>query len=126
MKKLLLLIVITFFVLSCSTSKQIEKSLNIGNYDQAINDAIGKLRTNKDKKRKSDYILMLEEAFGKVTQRDLQNIDFLKKENNPENYLLIYDAYVALKNRQERIKPLLPLYVSGKEAKFNFQNYWDK
>jgi hypothetical protein len=123
MKKLLLLIVITFFVLSCSTSKQIEKSLNIGNYDQAINDAIGKLRTNKDKKRKSDYILMLEEAFGKVTQRDLQNIDFLKKENNPENYLLIYDAYVALKNRQERIKPLLPLYVSGKEAKFNFQNY---
>jgi len=123
MKKLLLLIVITFFVLSCSTSKQIEKSLNIGNYDQAINDAIGKLRTNKDKKRKSDYILMLEEAFGKVTQRDLQNIDFLKKENNPENYLRIYDAYVVLKNRQERIKPLLPLYVSGKEAKFDFQNY---
>ncbi|MCK0179993.1 hypothetical protein MWU50_11875 [Flavobacteriaceae bacterium S0862] len=123
MKKLLLLKVITFFVLSCSTSKQIEKSLIIGNYDQAINDAIGKLRTNKDKKRKSDYILMLEEAFGKVTQRDLQNIDFLKKEKNPENYLLIYDVYVALKNRQERIKPLLPLYVSGKEAKFNFQNY---
>ena len=97
MKKLLLLIVITFFVLSCSTSKQIEKSLNIGNYDQAINDAIGKLRTNKDKKRKSDYILMLEEAFGKVTQRDLQNIDFLKKENNPENYLRIYDAYSIFK-----------------------------
>ena len=123
MKKLLLLIVITFFVLSCSTSKQIEKSLNVGNYDQAINDAIGKLRTNKDKKRKSDYILMLEEAFSKVAQRDLQNINFLKKEDNPENYLRIYDAYVALKNRQEHIKPLLPLYVSGREAKFDFQNY---
>lgn len=123
MKKPLLFIAVTFFVLSCSTSKQIEKNLNVGNYDQAINDAISKLRTNKDKKRKSDYILMLEEAFGKVTQRDLQNINFLKKENNPENYMRIYDAYVVLKNRQERIKPLLPLYVSGKKAKFDFQNY---
>ena len=123
MKKLLLLITIPFFTISCSTSKQIEKSLSAGNYDLAISDAIGKLRTNKDKKGKTDFIVMLHDAYNKATERDISNIAFLKKDNNPENYIRIYDAYVGLDARQERIKPLLPLYVNGKQVNFDFNNY---
>lgn len=123
MNKLLLSTITLALFISCSTSKQIERAVSVGNYDQAISDAIGKLRTNKDKKGKADFIVMLEEAFNKATERDLNNIDFLKKDTNPENYIRIYDAYVALDNRQERIKPLLPLYVNGKEANLNFNNY---
>ena len=74
-------------------------------------------------KRKDDIIIILKEAFNKATQRDLSNITFLKKDDNPENYIRIYDAYVDLNNRQERIKPLLPLYVKGREVKLNFKNY---
>ncbi|MDB2463153.1 hypothetical protein N9W61_03535, partial [Algibacter sp.] len=123
MKKLLLSTLVLTLLIACSTSRQMEKAVSVGNYDAAISDAIGKLRVNKDKKGKADIILMLEEAFNKATERDLNNIDFLKKDQNPENYIRIYDAYVNLDNRQERIKPLLPLYVNGNEVKLNFNNY---
>src|SRR6056300_74953 len=99
MKKLLLSILVLIFVVSCSTSKKIEKAVSIGNYDQAISDAISKLRTNKDKRGKTDFIVMLHEAYNKATDRDLNNIEFLKKDNNPENYIRIYDAYVGLEDR---------------------------
>lgn len=123
MKKLLLSTLVLILVVSCSTSKKIEKAVSIGNYDQAISEAISKLRTNKDKRGKVDFIVMLHEAYNKATDRDLNNIEFLKKDNNPENYIRIYDAYVGLEDRQERIKPLLPLYINGKQVNFNFNNY---
>ncbi len=123
MKKFLLFSLIALVALSCSTSKQIEKAVSLGNYDQAISYALDKLRTNKDKKGKADFIIMLHEAYNKATARDLDNIDFLKKDNNPENYIRIYDSYVALDNRQERIKHILPLYANGKEVRFKLSNY---
>src|SRR5690606_9453073 len=123
MIRTLLFSAVLAFIVSCSTSKQIERAVSVGNYDEAINDAIGKLRTNKDKKSKTDYIVMLQEAYTKATERDLNEIDFLKKDNNPENYIRIYDMYIDLHNRQERIKPLLPLYVNNKEVKFALNDY---
>tara|TARA_R110002050_G_scaffold261556_1_gene401701 strand:+ start:233858 stop:235033 length:1176 start_codon:yes stop_codon:yes gene_type:complete len=123
MKKLLLSTIVAVSLIACSTSKQIEKSLSYGNYDQAIADAISKLRTNKNKKGKADFVIMLQEAFNKANERDLNDVDFLKKDNNPESYIRIYDMYVGLNDRQERIKPLLPLYVNEKKLNFNLKNY---
>ncbi len=123
MKRLLLSTIVVISILACSTSKKIEKSLSYGNYDQAISDAISKLRTNKNKKGKADFIIMLQEAFKKANERDLNDIEFLKKDNNPENYIRIYDMYIGLNDRQERIKPLLPLFVNGQKVNFNLKNY---
>lgn len=123
MKKLLLSILALAFIISCSTSRQIEKAVSIGNYDQAINNAIGKLRTNKNKKRKAEYIVMLQDAYNKANTRDLENIDYLKKESNPENYIKVYDLYTKLDKRQKRVKPLLPLYVNNKAVKFSIKDY---
>jgi len=123
MKKILLLGICLAFIIACSTSKQIEKAVSVGNYDQAISDAVGKLRTNKDKKGKSDYIAMLQDAYNKATARDMNSISFLKQDKNPENYLKIYDMYVGLNRRQEIIKPLLPLAINGKTVKFDLTDY---
>ncbi|MCF7567970.1 hypothetical protein L3X37_06265 [Sabulilitoribacter arenilitoris] len=123
MKKLLLSIIALTLMLACSTRRQMEKTISFGNYDHAINDAIGKLKINKDRRGKQDIILLLEEAFNKASARDLDDINFLKKDNNPEAYLRIFNAYVSLDNRQERIKPLLPLYVNGREINLNFGDY---
>lgn len=123
MMRLLLSTLMLTCMLSCSTSKQIEKSLSSGNYEQAIYDAIGKLQTNKGKKGKADFIAMLQEAYNKANERDLSTINFLKKDNNPENYLRIYDMYVGLSKRQELIKPLLPLAINGKTVKFDLTDY---
>lgn len=123
MKKILLLGICLAFIIACSTSKQIEKAVSVGNYDQAISDAVGKLRTNKDKKGKSDYIAMLQDAYNKATARDINSINFLKQDKNPENYLKIYDMFVGLNRRQELIKPLLPLAINGKTVKFDLTDY---
>jgi len=123
MKKLLLLSVIFIVLFSCGGRRQMEKALYSGNYDQAITTALRKLDTNKDKKRKYAYIAMLQEAYTKVTQRDLEQIERLKTDGNPENYKSIYNLYVNMNARQEAIKPLLPLRINGKEVAFRLNDY---
>lgn len=123
-KKLLLF---TFFIslTNCSSLKKTQEAINYGNYDQAINIAVKELRRNKTKKGNQEYVLMLEEAFKKATIKDLEAISFLKKESNPANLEVIYNKYLNLKNRQELIKPLLPLpiYNKSRNAKFSFKDY---
>lgn len=118
--------IIAFFILftSCGV-KQTKNNLSSGNYDAAIDIAVSSLRSNKDKKGKQDYIYLLEEAFAKAKERDLNTISFLSKENNPSNLEKIYNTYLALNDRQEKIKPLLPLKLinEGRNAIFPFDNY---
>ena len=122
MKRLLLLSLCASVLLSCG-KKQVEKAINTGNYDAAIQDALKKLESNKDSKRKQDYVMMLGDAYTKVVERDLSTINHLKKDNNPAQYQQIYETYMALDNRQEAIKPLLPLQVNGKTVQFKFNDY---
>ncbi|MDO5972043.1 hypothetical protein Q4Q35_19760 [Flavivirga aquimarina] len=123
MKKLLLITIALAILTACGSKKQVEASVNSGNYDQAITIALNKLRTNKNKKRKSDYVLMLQDAYYKSVERDLNTINHLKKDKNPELYKDIYEIYLDLNARQEAIKPILPLVVNGKEIRFKFTDY---
>lgn len=118
----------TFFLLlivSCSSKKQIEKALYSGNYNQAIQDALVKLESNKDKERKQDFVILLKTAFEKAVARDLKNLNHLKKDGNPEHYKNIYDLYLNLEARQEAIKPVLPLKLNGKNMQLDFTDYTD-
>ncbi|GAA3630415.1 hypothetical protein [Flavivirga jejuensis] len=122
MKKLLLFTIGLIFI-ACSGRKQVEAAVNSGNYDQAIVTALNKLKINKDKKRKHDYVLMLQDAYYKAAERDLNTINHLKKDKNPELYKDIYEIYLDLNARQEAIKPILPLTVDGKNIPFKFSDY---
>lgn len=121
MRKLLSIITISICILSCNSAKKIEKSINSGNYNTAISDALNKLKTNKEKK--PEVVYLLKSAFDKANTRDLNTIDLLKAENIPANSLQIYEIYKALNARQEAVKAVLPLYANGEEVTFNFQNY---
>ena len=123
MKKLLLFTIGLSILVACGGKKQVEAAVNSGNYDQAITTALNKLKTNKNKKRKYDYVLMLQDAYYKVVERDLNNIKHLKKDKNPELYREIYETYIDLDGRQEAIKPVLPLFVNGKNIPFKFNDY---
>ncbi|AUP77567.1 hypothetical protein [Flavivirga eckloniae] len=123
MKRLLPILIVLSMLTACGGKKQVEAAVNSGNYDQAITTALNKLRTNKNKKRKSDYVLMLQEAYHKVVERDLNTINHLKKDKNPELFKEIYERYMDLNSRQEAIKPVLPLFVNGKEITFNINDY---
>ena len=125
MKKVLLICGSVLLLLACGGVKKTQEAVNTGNYDQAINRALNNLADNKTKKNNQPYVLLLEEAFQKNTERELQNISFLSKDGNPANYEAIYEGYNHLKQIQERIRPLLPLPVldENRNAKFNFRNY---
>ena len=127
MKKSLLFSALIFLIFSCSSIKNTQEAISNGNYDSAINTAIKNLKRNKTKKRNQPYFLLLEEAFAKATTKDLARINFLKKENNPENIETIFILYEQLKRRQEILKPLLPLYIvnENRDAVFLFTNYDD-
>ncbi|MGK0323927.1 MAG: hypothetical protein ACJARX_001144 [Psychroserpens sp.] len=123
MKQLLLTTVLLLILTSCSGRKQIERAISHGNYDQAINDAVKKLKNNKDKKRKHDYIVMLEDAYYKVLEQDLQDVAHLKKDGNPEQYKMIYNIYLDLEARQNAIKRVMPLKINGRNLNLNFNDY---
>jgi hypothetical protein len=126
MKKITLLF-LSLLIVSCGV-KQTQSMLSNGDYDGAINRALEGLRTNKNSKGNQDYVYLLEEAFAKAKQRDLESLNLLIKENNPSNYERIFNLYSQLHNRQERIKPLLPLQLirEGRNAIFPMDDYSDE
>src|SRR6218665_3916025 len=125
MKKITFLILSISFLTSCSGVKKTQSFLSDGNYDAAINRSIESLKTNKTSKSKQDYVYLLEEAFAKAKERDLRDVEMLQKAVNPANFEKIYNTYLQLNNRQERIRPLLPLPLlqEGRNAIFPFDDY---
>lgn len=124
MKKITLVLALLIVLSSCGV-KQTQNLLSSGNYDEAINNAVSNLRTNKDKKSKQDYVYLLEEAFAKAKERDLNTINLIVKESNPAQIEKLYNLYIQLNDRQEKIKPILPLQLikEGRTAIFPFENY---
>lgn len=125
MKKFYSLLIILVLTVACSSVKKTERALNEGNYDTAIDRAIKVLRTGKDKKSNQSSVYLLEEAFAKAVERDMNDLNYLKKDANPETLQSIYETYVRLDRRQEIIKPILPLrlHKENKNARFDFKNY---
>jgi len=128
MKKITSLLVLIGFLMSCSGVKRTQSMLSDGNYDGAINRSIENLKTNKNSKGKQDYVYLLEEAFAKVKQRDLDDIAMRQKDGSPSHLEKIYTLYLQLQNRQDRIRPLLPLSLlkEGRNAIFPFDDYSDE
>ncbi len=127
MKKITFILIGLILISSCGV-KQTRQSLTSGDYDAAIKNAVQGLRNRKDAKGKQDYIYLLEEAFIKAKERDLQNINIWVKDANPNNIEKIYTTYVQLNNRQETIKPVLPLKLlkENRDALFPFNDYSDE
>jgi hypothetical protein len=123
MRKILLITLLTF-VYSCGV-KQTQSMLSNGDYDGAINRALDGLRTNKNSKGNQDYVYLLEEAFAKAKERDLNDLSLLIKEKNPANLERIYNLYSQLHNRQDRIRGVLPLRLikENRNAIFPFSDY---
>lgn len=124
MKKITSLLLLVTFIFSCGV-KQTQSMLSDGDYDGAINRAVEGLRTNKNAKGKQDYVYLLEEAFAKAKERDLRNIDMMSKDGNPANLEKIYNTYLQMNSRQDRIRPLLPLQLikQDRNAIFPFDDY---
>ena len=104
--------------ISCTS---VEKLVDSGQYDKAIYFSTNKL--SGAKVNKAEFVKGLETAFKKATDRDMAFVEKLKNEGNPESWETILSVYATISNRQESIRPLLPLTdENGKKANFLFVN----
>ncbi len=127
MRKITFLLSLLLLLSNCAL-KHTQELVHSGDYDNAISIVVSSLASNKDKKSKQEYVSLLEEAFAKAKERDTNALNVLEKENNPAQIERVYQLYVGLNNRQEKIKPLLPLqlFKENRTAVFAFENYNDK
>lgn len=121
-KKIIFCLFVFAFFASCSSST---KLMNSGKYDAAIKKSVHKL---KRKKQKDKEVIVLEQAYQKANDRDLERIIFLKKEGKPDNWDEIFDIYSKMNQRQATVKPLFPLHIKkqGRDAHFEIVNYDDE
>lgn len=118
----------TFYLLlliiaSACGVKNTKNMISEGDYDSAIEKATQKLQKNKTNKKSKEYILLLEEAYTKANERDNREITLLVKDANPQKLEQIFNIYKNLNARQEKIRPLIPLKVNGKDVYFAFEDY---
>jgi len=114
-----LIYVLASIVILGSGCKVAEKEFRKGNYDEAIDICVKRLIDNPDK---SEYIILMEDAFYRANTEDLDAIKALHTEGRPDRWESVYHIYEGIYNRQQKIAPLMPLYVGAEErdAEFKF------
>lgn len=112
-KSLLYLFFFAILMSSCASS---DKLLQRGQYDQAIEKSVKKLRKKPSKTKKLN---VLKEAYAKANAFDRDRISFLELENRTSNSVEILDLYERLNQRQNRVKTLPTALLS----QFSFVNY---
>lgn len=118
MKSLLPFLSLIILFSSCAN---VNKMIDRGEYDKAINELVQKLEGKKDKKK--EYVLALEYAFQKAQEKDLKYEKALKDEAITENWTKIYVIHNNIAARQTKIEPFLPLQSKdGYQATFKFIN----
>jgi hypothetical protein len=92
------------FLASCASP---QKSFERGNYEQAVDLAVKRLRSENVKEKD---VATLVEAFNYINQRETDRMGRLRLDNaNGEKWAEIYDLAVRIQHRQELIQPYLAL-----------------
>ncbi len=115
LKSTLILCIISIVTLGSACNNS-QKALYRGDYDKAISQSVKKLRKNKQKDK---HIIILEDAYNKANARDLGQIEYLKTEGSPNNWMDIFGLYSTIDARQNLVRPLLPLRMQSPSRKAN-------
>lgn len=107
LRRSVVLLLSFMFLISCASS---EKYLQKGQYEKAIDKSVKKLRKDPSNDKE---LYVLKEAYGKATSFDRDRVDFLEKEGREENSIEIYDLYVRLDRRQDKLKTLPSSVLRG-------------
>lgn len=101
-----------------SSCRSVQKMVDQGEYDQAIDYAVRKL-SGKEKK-KTKYVKALERAFAKVNAHDMDQINYMIAKGDPAVWADVYSLVQKIDDRQRRIEPFLPLRSKdGYRARFD-------
>ncbi|MDA3821471.1 MAG: hypothetical protein PF450_02505 [Bacteroidales bacterium] len=116
MKKIIPVILAVLILSSCAS---ITKHMQRGNYDKVI------FKTTKKLIRKPNAkdAQALDRAYKLAKERDLERITFLEREDNPDYYDELFARYATLKERQAKVRTVMPLTVDGRTYNYEYIDY---
>lgn len=117
MKKIIYLIIGIFIISGCSSTKNL---FSKGNYDKVIDKSVKKLVKKPDSEKDA---VNLDKAYRLANERDLERINYLKLEGNPDTWDEVYRRYAILSARQSKVKRVLPLKIGGKTIDYEYVDY---
>ncbi|MEO6760619.1 MAG: hypothetical protein ABIO24_14265 [Saprospiraceae bacterium] len=97
-----------FLLTACHSPQKLTET---GDYDAAIALSVRKLAGKS--KKKVEYVQALEQAFQKAQARDLNLATNLINQNRDENWEKVNRIHRQIRERQQRVSPLLPLVASN-------------
>ncbi len=113
-----LFLLLGMVVLAAPACTSVQDLVESGNYEETIALAQRRL-TGKDKKNPK-LVAALEDAVNRANQEDVNRADYLRNSSAPD-WVRIHAIYDNLKNRQDALRPLLPLTdKNGRKANFRF------
>jgi len=113
--------VLIILIVSCNSTRKVEKAMLSGNYDRAITMALNQIQKGKDNDKTREQKRILQQAYKKYEDEQLEKIEFLTQ-SPEENVEQIYVAYKNIRLTQLAIRPVLPLMVDGKKLKLSFED----
>ena len=117
MNKLIPAILAVTILSSCASST---KLMQQGRYDEAINKAV---RVLMKKPGRTDDARTLDKAYQLANKLDEDRIKFLKQEGNPDSWDEVVIRYSNMKNRQNNVRPILPLNIDGQQINYRMIDY---
>ncbi|MEO1625120.1 MAG: hypothetical protein AAFV25_08170 [Bacteroidota bacterium] len=96
-----LYILFPFVLLGCANP---QKLLDKQKYDRAFEVSSNRLKYGRVK---SDHLSALEQSFASLTQRDLLEVERLRRSGQAEAWLKIHSKAYEIQDRQERLQPIL-------------------
>ncbi len=119
MKKLILysIVLSTLFATSCASPKRAYKK---GNMERAVELAIKNLRKRKVKDKD---VIVLEKAFAIINNNDYDRLQVLLSENDDNKWPKVNAISKTIYERQQELKPYLPLYIKSQHRDAKFKMY---
>ncbi|UCH15382.1 MAG: hypothetical protein JSV22_05300, partial [Bacteroidales bacterium] len=117
MKALTYLLLVFLIISGCTSTK---KLMTRGNYDKVIDKSVKKLIKNPGSEKDA---INLDRAYKLANERDLERINYLKIEGNPDTWDEVFRRYSILKSRQEKVKKVLPLNIRGESINYEIIDY---
>ena len=112
------LLLLGLLVLAFPSCTSVQKLVESGHYEQAIELAQRKL-TGKQRKNPR-YVAALEQAVNQANEADLHQARYLTETGSPD-WVRIHGLYDGIMRRQNALRPLLPLIdKDGRKANFRF------
>jgi predicted small secreted protein len=126
MRNFLLILLISGLFAGCNTYKRAQKDIYSGNFDEALDGLIKKYAKRSIKEKDIQrWAGLFNDAYVKANQENIEQIQrsqFLVE--GSEKYRVIYNSYISLQTRYDKLKPYLPIKVNDIEIPIHHENFY--